>query len=143
MKQLNQKGDTIVEVLVAIVIAGMALGLGYRLSNSSLRTSTASNLRSQAVSVNSSQVERLKDYYAQQPSLFAQAKSLVDFCIYPNGQLYSYSTDNCGVLKTPFIVHDHYDPNPGPNGTFTFTITWPNINNHGTDNQIIYYRFPS
>lgn len=140
--KLPQAGDTIVEVMVAIVIAGVALAAAYQLSNASLRTSTQAAQRSQALSYGSSQIERLKDTYYTNPSNFTLAKTTVDFCLDSGENIISAAADpsNCLVYGTPFTAIDHYDSTAN---SFSFTVSWPNINGHGNDQQVLYYRFPS
>src|SRR5579859_5049906 len=61
----TMRGDTIVEVMVSVVVLGLVLGTAYSLSNKSLKTGTQANQRSQALSVASSQIERLKAQFVE------------------------------------------------------------------------------
>lgn len=138
------RGDTIVEVMLAILVAGVALAVAYQLSNASLRTSSQSVQRSQALSVGSAQIERLKNcYYQPACSWFGGAFRVPnegDFCVSDQDQPLRPTTIWCKNFEgSIFSVDDHYD---GPSDTFTITVTWDNINGHGTDRQVLYYRFP-
>ena len=56
----NQAGDTIVEVMVSVVVAGMALGAAYAISGASLRRGIEAQERTQATRLVQSQIEYLK-----------------------------------------------------------------------------------
>lgn len=146
-----QNGDTIVEVMISIVIAGVALALGYQLSNASLRTSTQASQRTQALAVSSAQIERLKTNYDIDSSLSNFKNTLPgqdDFCVGSNAvpplnefvKLYVNQGQCDNFEGTIFQVDDSYNSSTD---TFVFTINWPNINGHGTDKQVMYYRFPT
>lgn len=153
------RGDTIVEVMIAIVVAGSALAIAYQLSNASLRTSTQSSQRSQALSFSTGQIERMKYDYNQNPDGFVSTfenttSGQNNFCVDKTpddtgwlSKLYvnqnacgSAGTDN-GFEGSIFSVNDTYDQSTD---TFIITVTWPNINGHGngTDTQSLYYRIP-
>lgn len=60
LKRMSQKGDTIVEVLVAIAIVGAALSAAYITTSRSLRTSRNNQERAEAIKYSESQLERMK-----------------------------------------------------------------------------------
>src|SRR5581483_6513732 len=93
----NIRGDTIVEVMVSIVVLGLVLGTAYSLSNKSLKTGTQANQRSQALSVASSQIERLKAQFVELDSttFASQYQSSTHFCI-----LYDSQTSHDYVYQT-------------------------------------------
>ena len=62
LKRLSQTGDTIVEVLVAIAVAGAVLGGAYSLINANVKSNQLAQERSNAVKIAESQVERLRSY---------------------------------------------------------------------------------
>ncbi len=59
LRRLGQRGDTIVEVLVAIGILGVIVGGGYSIATRSLNGIRASEERSAATKIAESQMERL------------------------------------------------------------------------------------
>lgn len=59
-KYLGQRGDTIVEVLLAVVVVGLAVTLGYGVASRSLKANRQAQERVEALKVVESQVERLK-----------------------------------------------------------------------------------
>ncbi len=71
MKQLdrnhhinNQRGDTIVEVLICLMIIGLAIGIGYGIASRSLKAARQAQERTEAVKIAEGQVERIKGVLA-------------------------------------------------------------------------------
>lgn len=60
LKILNQAGDTIVEVLLAVIVVGLAVGLGYGVASRSLKSNRQSQERVEALKKIEGQIERLK-----------------------------------------------------------------------------------
>ncbi len=60
MKILNQTGDTIIEVLLAMTIIGLILAGAYATSSRSLNTSQYSQERTRATRIAESQIEQIK-----------------------------------------------------------------------------------
>lgn len=58
----SQHGDTIVEVLIAIAVAGAVLGGAYTLINSNIKSNQLAQERTSAVKVAESQLELLRAY---------------------------------------------------------------------------------
>lgn len=59
-QKLNQVGDTIVEVLLAVVVVGLAIGLGYGVASRSLKANRQAQERGEALKKVEGQLERLK-----------------------------------------------------------------------------------
>jgi type II secretory pathway pseudopilin PulG len=62
LRKLSQAGDTIVEVLIAIAVAGAVLGGAYSLINSNVKSNQLAQERSNAVKIAESQLEQLRSY---------------------------------------------------------------------------------
>lgn len=58
---INQRGDTIVEVLISMLIVSVVLGGAYASSNRSLQTTQSSKERDSALRVAEAQLERLRE----------------------------------------------------------------------------------
>lgn len=83
-KRLNQAGDTIVEVLIAVVVVGLAIGLGYGVASRSLKANQQSQERSEALKKVEGQLERLKKRAvtdANGSGVFSTNASQPSFCI--------------------------------------------------------------
>lgn len=79
LRQVSQRGDTIVEVLIAIAVIGATLSGAYVLVNSSTRNNQAAQERSVAVKTAESQLELLRSYVTTTGSLPTGS-----FCLYEN-----------------------------------------------------------
>lgn len=58
--KLNDRGDTIAEVLIAVAIVGFVLAISFRLANRSFQTSRNAQERSEALKLAEEQFERIK-----------------------------------------------------------------------------------
>lgn len=76
----NQTGDTIVEVLIAVVVVGLAIAVSYGIASRSLRLSRQAQERTEAVKLTEGQVERLKSLAASTNNKGIFDKSGV-FCV--------------------------------------------------------------
>ncbi len=76
LKRLAQRGDTIVEVLIATAIIGGALGISYGLVTNGVKNNEASQERSVAVKLAETQIESLRSYISTHPILPAN-----NFCL--------------------------------------------------------------
>jgi len=80
LKRLNHRGDTIVEVLIAIAILGAIIGGGYSIATRSLNGVRISQERSEATKIAESQIETFKSkFYSakSEPELFAALNLVV------------------------------------------------------------------
>ncbi|CAN5698526.1 hypothetical protein BH23PAT2_BH23PAT2_03200 [soil metagenome] len=99
--RLNQKGDTIVEVLIALAIIGMVLGGAFATADRSIRVMRQSQERTEAVKVAENQLEIIK---ARASIVDPEPGSNVfiddnDFCIATDGTV---STFDLGFVLTPY-----------------------------------------
>lgn len=63
MLRTDRRGDTIIEVLIAITIAAFAIGISYSIASKSLQQAILARERSQALNILESQVTDLKFRY--------------------------------------------------------------------------------
>jgi prepilin-type N-terminal cleavage/methylation domain-containing protein len=64
---LNNKGDTIIEVMISMAILGLILGGAYYTANQSLNNIRAANEHSVAANIAQSQIEEIKIYNKDNP----------------------------------------------------------------------------
>jgi type II secretory pathway pseudopilin PulG len=78
------KGDTLVEVLFAMAIIGLSLGIAFSLSNSAFNTGRNAQERSEALKQAESQLERLKVGIAGSDATSIDVyQDTDDYCILP------------------------------------------------------------
>lgn len=96
IKHYRQRGDTIVEVLIAIAVISLILGGAYVTTNTSLRATRSAQERGNALKLVESQVEQLKGLVDTNPSAVFGGATPSPFCIY-NNVVVAPATGNCTV----------------------------------------------
>src|SRR5262245_22324828 len=123
-----QRGDTIVEVLVAIGVISLVLGAAYVMTNRSAQNTRAAQERDNALKLAESQVERLKGLAATNPS--AVFSGPTPFCIADNGSVWDANDNNCFVNTAgiPVSTEPRFHLSIDRSGTsdFVLTETWYN-----------------
>lgn len=141
MKRLNQRGDTIVEVLISIAVVSLILGGAYVTTNHSLKASRGAQERTDAVKLVESQIESMKSIAAKTPdALFTTAPST--FCVTPaqvvvqvvssnNNCKFSASGANGNTTEPIYNISATRSGN-----TFTVTNTWNAIEADSTTDTV-------
>ncbi len=138
--KLGSRGDTIVEVLIAVAIVGVVLTGAYASARRSLNGVRASQERAEALKIAEGQLEMLKYYAATAPTPTYPAPS---FCLYVSGLTVTTVTSadvthcknqNPGARYNIAIAKD-----TPTTDVFTIAITWPQING-GTGQLSIGYK---
>lgn len=125
----NQKGDTVVEVLLSVAVLSLILSISYGLANRSTMAVRASQERSEALKVNEAQQESLKTYLSD-PNHEVPAED-VPFCL------------SAGAIQTPPACSEGTDSRYSTqiildNGVYTATTTWDRISGGQDRLQIAY-----
>ena len=94
----NQRGDTIVEVLISIAVISLILGGAYVSTNSSLQGTRAAQERSDALKVTESQLEAVKSMALSNPNALFGAPTAngTTFCV-SNNAIVSATNAGCKV----------------------------------------------
>jgi type II secretory pathway pseudopilin PulG len=137
MIKLGSKGDTIVEVMLAIAIVSAVLGGAFVSSNKSLQGARQSQERSEAMKLLEGQLERMKQLSST-----------------PGNNLFTQSAQFC-VNDTPAVrpISDTVACRQGTDGryamsitrnanTFTALATWDRIGGGQDRVQLIYRIYP-
>ena len=113
--KIGHKGDTIIEVLLAIIVLSMVLGGAFVSARRSLNATQQAKERDQAVRLIEAQIERLKSATGDLANaLFSGAPTIAEFCLDNTLPL-----DNAaGKVNTGTIVADvnadNFDDPPYP-----------------------------
>lgn len=142
LKSFSERGDTIVEVLIAIAVISLILGGAYVTTNRSLQATRAAQERSTALKLAESQVERIKGLAASNPDLVFNGPT--PFCISAaTDQPVAASDDACRVNEAGVATDDepvfHITIDRLVND-FTVTETWFNVSGRNTDSLQLRYR---
>lgn len=146
---LGQRGDTIVEVLLALAVLGAVLGGAYVVTNRNTVINRASQERTQAIKLAESQLERLKAAVEADNTLFDGPTSDI-FCVSQSGSLVSSSSADCSIdsAGNPASSEPLYrvairrtdtlavGTNPNAGRRFEIILTW--ANSRGSDDTVTY-----
>jgi prepilin-type N-terminal cleavage/methylation domain-containing protein len=142
VNSLRQRGDTLVEVLIAIAVVSLVLGGAYVTTNRSLQATRSAQERAIALKLAESQIEQIKSLMGSSPAVITGAPS--PFCIAAaTGAPVAASNAACGV-----------DPNGNQNSAepiyhisvslagndFTLTEWWYDNSGQTTDQIVLRYR---
>jgi prepilin-type N-terminal cleavage/methylation domain-containing protein len=146
----NNRGDTIIEVLIVLAILGMALGITYATASRSLLSTSGAQENSQATAYLKSQAETLR-YLAPVQSgsqdIFTPSGA---FCIDPDPSslvtvpvttplnLTSYPAECIQGFYHVSIIRSAPDGNNASD--FILTARWDDIHGDGTDSVTLTYR---
>jgi Tfp pilus assembly protein PilV len=143
----NQRGDTIVEVLISIAIVSMVLGGAYVTTNRSLIGTRVAQERSDGLKVTESQLEAVKSMAVSNPTvLYGTATANgAKFCM-SNATVVSSTNAACKVnaAGTATTVAPAYNititrATDASTTTFTIKTVWDNLRG-ATDNVQMSYR---
>lgn len=146
--KLHQRGDTIVEVLIAIVIISLILGGAYVTSHDSLDATLDAQEHSDALQLTQAQIELLR---AQATTSTSQifTPDFTPFCIDNSDTPQPATSTACMVNSIgttsgnngPVMYHERFISRTGTGvGPYTFTAqtSWPGLLNKTDDVQLIY-----
>ncbi|MBP7807238.1 prepilin-type N-terminal cleavage/methylation domain-containing protein [Candidatus Saccharibacteria bacterium] len=137
MFKRNQRGDTIVEVLISLAVLGMIVGGAYSIVNAALRNSRQAQERSEATKIAESQVETIKAIPNQTGRFCFNGSAKVAFSETPPADYlqddYASYPDQCKNLNGIYNVFvDKTDQ------TYTVTVRWDRIGGGKEQAQLVY-----
>lgn len=163
--QLNQTGDTIVEVLISIGILSVILAGAYATSNNSLLAERAAQEHAVALTIAQTQLEDLQSVYQASGSSSFNLGTTLCYGLNTTNKITpisgSSSTQYCNVpSKNPTIVQSPSTPttsssgvpfdykvklsqsSPSPSSPITYEslVTWPSLSSSNTNHVELYYR---
>lgn len=143
MRNVNQVGDTIVEVLIAIVIITSVLVAAYQTTSRNTNLTQDTQEHSQALKLAESQLEYLRQYTGSGSSFDPTQND----CFY-RGAPNTDTTNNtdpsqCNVQSAPGAAMFKVRlTRPTSTGPFKADVTWQSIASHATADVTLYYRPP-
>jgi len=142
MFRFNQRGDTIVEVLICMAIISLVLGGAFVTTRNSQLGVRDSQEHAEALKLVESQLEQLR-------ADAADAKAAASpFCMY-NAATATIASGNCtqDSAGLPRQADSRYKLSiaraaPDANGGYLFTVTatWPDVNGNGNAQESMVYR---
>lgn len=146
LKNIRQRGDTIVEVLIAIAVVSMILGGAYVTTNRSLLATRAAEERGNALKLAESQVEQIKGLAKTDPDRVFGATTPLPFCIsLSSGLPVAASSAACrvnaaGSPTTNQPVYNLSITRASDGNTFTVTNRWASARGDTNDQVRLIYR---
>ena len=148
---LNKRGDTIVEVLIALAVLSLAFAISYTTANHALEISQTTQEHSLALEYLDKQAEMLwylANNYQNSPTLQTVEQQTFssngDFCLQTNDtnpSSITYQINNCSITASGFNYSIWIKRQ---NNNFQITIQWPGLGQLGTQNEQLSYRvYPS
>jgi prepilin-type N-terminal cleavage/methylation domain-containing protein len=148
--EYKQRGDTIIEVLIAIAVAASVLGIVFATSARNLRAIRDIQERSEATRLIQGQIEALRYLYSTSPSTMPVAGAV--FCM--NGPLpvsgFTGSVPNPTLLSEDFSKYPpgckttdklyNYAIVGDATGTYKFYARWDSLTPSGRDQIIMAYK---
>jgi prepilin-type N-terminal cleavage/methylation domain-containing protein len=143
LTERRQRGDTLVEVLIAIAVVSMILGGAYVTTNRSLYATRSAQERGNALKLAESQLEQLKGLVASDPSSIFGGSAPNPFCISASGAVVADTDPDCAVdtsgAATTVEPIFHISMARAGN-TFTLTENWVDVGGRHTDKLEFKYR---
>ncbi len=142
MKKLHTRGDTIVEVLISIAIAGFALGAAFALAQRSSLIGRSAQERVEASKLAEGQLEKLRTA-AIDPAINVFDTS-TNYCLddtlakKPIANIHDYTAYPVACVSTFYHVSINYGGSP--TDLFTITVLWDDVRGQVQDSIVYYYK---
>jgi type II secretory pathway pseudopilin PulG len=148
LRNLNARGDTIVEIMMVLAVLGLTLSISYATANHSLLAARQAQENSEASELLQSQVELVRYLAATTPAGSGIFSGGSAFCIEPGSSTPTPTLPSVapGAATNPDCINQGqtdklYDLSivytnvlgSGFPDTFIFTATWPDVQGQGTD----------
>lgn len=141
---LSQRGDTIIEVLIAIAVISSVMGGAFVMTNRSLQNSRDAQERVNATKLVESQVEQVKNLATANASQIFGAGVPASFCISAATGLPVASNGAPCLVDTSGNATGNEPSfrlaNSRSGNTFTFTATWTSFRGNTQNKVEIQYR---
>jgi type II secretory pathway pseudopilin PulG len=145
LKNLNDLGDTIIEVMIVLAVLAMALSISYATANRSLLDIRQAQENEQATELVQGEVEELRTLTS--PSSPVNIFTTSSYCLtttapysMPASCQFTYGGQPAPPGAPLYTVSIIYSPLSASGGTFTVTATWPDVEGQGNDTIQLVYR---
>ena len=144
-KRISEQGDTIVEVLIAIVVITMILGGAFVMTNRSLQGTRDAQERVNATKLVEGQIEQIKNLAATNGSALFGASAPGTYCITGTGGVVASTDAACTVGASGATAPAGLEPRfqltiVRSINTFTVRAAWTNVRGDKQNNVEMKYR---
>jgi Tfp pilus assembly protein PilV len=136
----HERGDTIVEVMISLIVISSVIVGAFLVARVSSRNIRNSEEHSQALQMLQGQVEMLRAYAANDAAVQNDPlPASADFCMKSDGTI-EHTINNCKNLNTFYnlTINQTAGPVNGLGATYTFKVDWPAQDGTTSQESIIY-----
>lgn len=146
-----QRGDTIIEVMLAMSIIGIVLGAAFGIANRSVSVGQDAQERTEALKLAETQLELFKSQYAVSPAVRAR-NNIQAFCFDVTATtptVRSYTDDQCDKVDATsangiYSIKIVPPTAVGATGSYTIEVRWERLGATSVENAenklILYYK---
>lgn len=143
--KLRQRGDTLVEVLIAIGVISSILGGAYVVTNKSLTSSRDAQERGNALKLSEGQIERIKAAVVSNPDDVFGPGAPSPFCLDSSNTPVATSNNACrvnalGANAAAGEVPQYQFSITRSGNTFNLSTTWTNVRGTGNNRVDLSYK---
>lgn len=154
--KLNNRGDTILEVLISVAVLSLILTTSFTLANRSSQATRQAGERGEATKFAQSELEKLKYFLSASGNPIGLPAPGTYFCIDTSGVIPSPLTlpsitdlnaSNSGIdakckhgTESRYATFIHRGPNPNLSNTYTVYVRWDSVTGRGVDKVDLIHR---
>ena len=141
---IKERGDTIIEVLMAMTIIGLTFAIGFNIANNGLQTGRAATERGEALKIAETQVEVLKASLSD--DVVDDFEVSTPYCVLTlntrEQNPASVPGSNCNNLNGSFynVRLDYNAPSGGDPASYRSSVTWDAPNSEVPAVVELFYR---
>jgi prepilin-type N-terminal cleavage/methylation domain-containing protein len=142
----SQRGDTLIEVLISILVVSTVLGAAYATTTRNVQIGREAQERSNALKLAEAQLEQLKAIAKTDPDLIFATGAPASLCVNNAGAVVQSSDSTCqvGTSGMPTVTQPVFSLAATKTGTDSHTIlitcTWDKFGRKGTNTLELRYR---
>lgn len=143
LRCLSERGDSIVEVLIAIAVISLVMGGAFVMTNRSLQGSRDGQERVNAAKLVETQVEQIKNLASTNPNALFAVSVPASYCITSAGAVVASTNAAClvNISGTPTTAQPAFRLTITRSGnTFTVRNVWTSIRGNVQNNVEMKYR---
>lgn len=142
LRPLCNRGDTIIEVLIAMTVASFILGGAYALTSHSLANSRQAQEHTEALQIANNKIEAIRSIHSTNPIAFETLTQQTRSCIDDSGTV-TLAAPGCpteGTIQYEPLITYTGTSSTNVNGYFTINVVWPSVTGRGNDTVSQLYR---
>jgi Tfp pilus assembly protein PilV len=136
----NQRGDSIIEVLIAILVISAVLGGAYASASSNQKINQDAQDRTSALKLMEGQLEQMKSLALNNPSAIFGGSAPASFCIDSSGAVVPSTSGSCTMMAASGSQPIFKIAVTHTGNLFTVSCDWPRFGAIGNQTANLKYR---